>query len=298
MEQAALRNVAPPQHARRFFTYVAVVVGLAVVALGVAAFTGALSSGSLSGAFWLVALLAVLVDTKPFSSGGRRDRTPVFPSVCYTFVILLAWGFGPAVVVQTVAVAIGALWLRHAPWRAVFNAAQYVLAFAAAAWTLHLAGVAPGDRIDGRSVSWMVVAAAVWFTINNLLVATAVWLRFGGRWWPVFTRAVRFDALSTGALLLSGPGIIAALRESLWLALLSLVPLYAVARMASLAADRARAARLDPLTGLSNRAALERAVAGRLAEHADRAAGGAPERRLALLLLDLDGFKKVNDALG
>jgi diguanylate cyclase (GGDEF)-like protein len=298
MEQAALRNTAPPQHARRFFTYVAVIVGLAIVALCISALTDALSSAPMPGGFWLVALLAVLVDTKPFASGGRRDRTPVFPSTCYTFTILLAWGFGPAVLVQSAAVVVAALWLRHAPWRAAFNAAQYVLAFAVAAATLQLAGVAPGARIDGWTVSWMVVAAAVWFTVNNVLVATAVWLRFGGRWSHVFARAVRFDALATGALLLSGPGLIAALHESLWLALLSLVPLYAVARMASLAADRARTARLDPLTGLSNRAALERTVAARLAEHADRAAGGAPERRLALLLLDLDGFKKVNDALG
>ncbi len=39
-------------------------------------------------------------------------------------------------------------------------------------------------------------------------------------------------------------------------------------------------------------------MAARLEEHADRAASAAAERRLALLLLDLDGFKQVNDALG
>jgi hypothetical protein len=111
---------------------VAVVVGLAVVALGVATVTGviagvaspSLSSASMPVGFWLAALLAVLVDTKPFASGGRGDRAPVFPSVCYTFVILLAWGFGPAVLVQALAVAVSALWLRHATWRAVFNAAN------------------------------------------------------------------------------------------------------------------------------------------------------------------------------
>ncbi|WP_337060020.1 putative bifunctional diguanylate cyclase/phosphodiesterase [Kineococcus sp. G2] len=50
----------------------------------------------------------------------------------------------------------------------------------------------------------------------------------------------------------------------------------------------ARAARTDALTGLGNRAALAERVAALLAE------GRAP----ALLLLDLDGFRDVNDTLG
>ncbi len=48
----------------------------------------------------------------------------------------------------------------------------------------------------------------------------------------------------------------------------------------------------DSLTGLPNRAALEAATADALAE---RTAGDAG---LALLLMDLDGFKEVNDTLG
>lgn len=48
------------------------------------------------------------------------------------------------------------------------------------------------------------------------------------------------------------------------------------------------AASTDPLTGLANRGALNK----RLADHL------AAERRVALLLIDLDGFKEVNDTLG
>jgi diguanylate cyclase (GGDEF)-like protein len=298
MERAALRNVAPSQHARRFFAYVGTVIVLAGIGLGIALVDGRFGLAPLTLGFGLMAALAIVVDTRPFLSGGGRDRMPVFPSTCYTFVILLGWGFAPAVVVQAATVAISAVWLRHAPWRAVFNAAQYVLAFAVATIVLRVAGVGPGTAINGRTVLWMVLAAVTWFAVNNLLVATAVWLRFGGRWAGVLGRAMAFDALSTGALLASAPGLLAATRVSLWLAPLSLVPLFAVSRMAVLAADRARAARLDPLTGLPNRTALELTVAARLAEHGARAAAGAPERRLAFLLLDLDGFKQVNDTLG
>jgi diguanylate cyclase len=53
--------------------------------------------------------------------------------------------------------------------------------------------------------------------------------------------------------------------------------------------DLARQASTDPLTGLSNRYALERIV--------DRAMSGH-ESASALLLIDLDGFKEVNDTYG
>jgi diguanylate cyclase (GGDEF)-like protein len=61
---------------------------------------------------------------------------------------------------------------------------------------------------------------------------------------------------------------------------------------AELAAELARRASIDPLTGLANRTALS----GRLREAlaAERVDAGPP----ALLLLDLDDFKTINDSLG
>ncbi|GAA3162700.1 hypothetical protein GCM10010466_62050 [Planomonospora alba] len=50
----------------------------------------------------------------------------------------------------------------------------------------------------------------------------------------------------------------------------------------------------DPLTGLGNRALLSEALQGVIADHAAHPGGPAP----ALLLLDLDGFKDVNDTHG
>ena len=60
---------------------------------------------------------------------------------------------------------------------------------------------------------------------------------------------------------------------------------------ATFAAEEARLAYSDPLTGLGNRALLATEVAG--AQRLRRGGG-----RLSLLLLDLDGFKAVNDSLG
>ena len=60
---------------------------------------------------------------------------------------------------------------------------------------------------------------------------------------------------------------------------------------AAFAAEETRLAYSDPLTGLGNRALLAAEVS-----RAQRAARGSG--RLSLLLLDLDGFKAVNDSLG
>ena len=60
---------------------------------------------------------------------------------------------------------------------------------------------------------------------------------------------------------------------------------------AAFAAEETRLAYSDPLTGLANRALLAAEVAG--AQRRLRGGG-----RLSLLLLDLDGFKAVNDSLG
>jgi diguanylate cyclase (GGDEF)-like protein/PAS domain S-box-containing protein len=51
-------------------------------------------------------------------------------------------------------------------------------------------------------------------------------------------------------------------------------------------------AHTDPLTGLANRRALDRTLAAAVAR------GQRRDRRVAVLLLDLDGFKAVNDRLG
>ncbi|WP_422770986.1 putative bifunctional diguanylate cyclase/phosphodiesterase [Plantactinospora sp. WMMC1484] len=307
MEAAALRNSVPPDRTAPFFGFVWAVVALAagVSAGSLLALPGDLTRLPL--AFWLMAALAVSFDARPFSPHAERRSMSVFPSICFTFAIALEWGPGPAIAVQAAAVLVSGWRMRYAPWRTVFNIAQYACALVAADAAVRLApggGFGLAGRLRPLDVVVAVGAAGAWLTVNHGLVATAVRLRFGGRWWSRIRQGLGFELLATGSLLLLGPVLVAAARTSPALVPMMVLPLYAVSRMARLSAEREQLARRDPLTGLANREALRAEVTEQLAMHAEPAgreglAGReGPGGHLALLLLDLDRFKHVNDALG
>jgi len=295
MEAAASRNSVPPERARPFFAFVLAVITVAALlsAVPLARLPGQLPD--LPAAFWVMAGLAVLVDSRPFTPPGRRQSSAVFPSTCFTFAIMLGWGLAPAVAVQAVAVVVSSWRMRHVWWRAAFNIAQYALALSAAYAVSRLADL---ERIGWRDVLVVGAAAAAWFVVKYGSVTVAVRLLFGGRWWAMFRQGLPFEALSIGALLLLSPVMLAAAEASAALIPLVVVPLYAVYRMARLSAEQEQLSRVDPLTGLANRKGLLGEVADQLPTHAERGAKGAAERHLALLVLDLDRFKHVNDALG
>ncbi|HEX6969635.1 MAG TPA: EAL domain-containing protein [Micromonosporaceae bacterium] len=301
MEAATLRNSVPPERAVPFFGYIFTTIAVAafVVARPLTALLEQIPR--LPAAFWLMAALAVLGDARPFTPPGRRQSPAVFPSVCFTFAILLAYGLGPAVAVQALAVAVSSWRMRHAVWRAVFNTAQYALALWAADLIIRIG--APDVFTDGFTPRWTDVATVAvgvlaWFAVTYGCVTTAVRLRFGGRWWATFRHGLVFELLSNGSLLLLGTVLVAAAQQSAALVPLVLVPLYAVYRMARLSSEQERRAHLDALTGLANRKALHAEVADQIEVHRERAAKDVPSRHLALLLLDLDRFKNINDALG
>ncbi|GIL28352.1 putative bifunctional diguanylate cyclase/phosphodiesterase [Actinocatenispora comari] len=293
MESTALRNEPPLRHKRVFVGYLAVVIaaGAAVVALGLPGLVRAIPDLPVDA--WLLILLAAVVDAGPFSGPRQRSSSVgVFPSVCFGFTVLLLWGLGPAVLLAVVAI-IGSTWRLHAKlWRAAFNLAQYLLAYGAAALVLHTVR----DDVF-RATGWHAVAvvgaAAAWFVVSELIVDTAVRLRFGGNWWSTVWGGLSFELQTTGALLLLAPVLAGAISTSPWLIALILVPLFAVYRSARVAAERDRESRHDPLTGLANRKALQERIEDDIARRDGDARPGP-----LLLVLDLDRFKEVNDALG
>ncbi len=254
---------------------------------------------------WLIAAFAVILDAWPFMARARGAT--VFPSVTFTFALLLGWGLGPAVVAQALAVTVSAVRLRHAPWRAVFDVSRYALSFGAAAGVLTLAGVPQlsEDMAAARPGNWDVVAilgaGGAWFVANTVLATTAVAVSLGERWSTTLDRVLRQNTRATLSLLALGPLVVTAANVNPLFSTLILVPLFIVGQLTRYSAEETRKATTDELTGLPNRKALYghvRAQAQSYGLRARRARPGADARRMALLLLDIDQFRRVNEALG
>jgi diguanylate cyclase (GGDEF)-like protein len=244
-------------------------------------------------AFWLMTALALLAASRAFVTSGTRGTAVVIcPTLCFTFAILLCWGLGPAIVVQLAAIVVVALRLRHTFGQAALVAGQYALSFAATYAILVLGDPEPfadsGPVATLRDAASVVAAILAWLAVYCGLVVVAARLRWGAAGWRRATGSLGFLALYKAALLMLSPVVAVTAHVNAAFVVLTFVPLYAVERMARLSADRDQATRLDPVTGLANRAGLQARFEDLAATHP----------RMALLLLDLDRFKHVNDTLG
>ncbi|NUT19864.1 MAG: EAL domain-containing protein [Hamadaea sp.] len=238
--------------------------------------------------------LAVLAAASAFVAGDRLYTAVVCPSLCFSFAILLCWGLGPAIVAQTLSVIVVAGKLKHTLRQAMLVAAEYAVALGAAYLVVVIGDPDPFHRstISDRIEDALTIAgsALAWLLAYNLMTWIAARLRLGPARARRVTETLPYQTLFKASLLMLSPVLAVAAHVNAAFVLLIFVPLYAVQRMARLSAERARVARVDPLTGLANRRALQHRFTDMIATRE------APH--VALLMLDLDRFKHVNDALG
>ncbi len=167
------------------------------------------------------------------------------------------------------------------------------LLFMLASDTQRVLGLVGGQ---GSASSSMMVC----WSLGLLCIAAGAWARPApgrvlpvGGWWELTSPACiatlacgilvadHFSRMATSAVLLAAATFACALARLVW----------TLREVRSLALHR-REALTDDLTGLPNRRALFREL------EVLTAAGERSSRRLALLQLDLDGFKELNDTLG
>jgi len=289
MEGARPDSGGPPRlsgpRGRRALIVTAV---LAVAADGMLWVCARQTFAELPTAFWLMGVLAIVVDARPYVVANRRASSVILPSICFTFGIALAWGVVPALAVQLAAVTVAGVRLRHPVRRTFHLAVQHAVALGAAATVAALASLRIGPRPDWDDALLTVAAASAWILARYglaAIVARSMSERRDRRLRRL--RQLGLEVLATAALLLLGPVVLATAQVGLAFVPLVLLALHAVHRMVRSAGEYERAARVDVLTGLPNRRALHASVIEK---------GGGP--RLALLLLDLDRFRTVNDALG
>jgi diguanylate cyclase (GGDEF)-like protein len=260
-----------------------VTAALVVAADGALWAAGHATFAGLPGAYWLIGVLAVVVDARPYVVANRRASSVILPSICFTFGIALAWGLVPALAVQLVAVAVAGARMRQPVRRTVHLAVQHAVATGAAAAVAVLGSLRVSPHPEWDDALLTVAAAGAWILARYGLAALVALSVSGPRRRP--SRRPGVEWLATAALLLLGPVVLATAQVGLPFVPLVLLALHAVHRMVRSAVESERAARVDTLTGLPNRRALDASV---------RERGTAR----ALLLLDLDRFRTVNDALG
>jgi diguanylate cyclase (GGDEF)-like protein len=245
----------------------------------------------------LLALTAVVVGHMVLL-GRARWWSGTGSGAALTLAVLLLYGWVPAVLVSLVVCLLIAV-VRGGNWReALVHGASDVLGVAGAVLVLAAFGTRPTVDRPWEPASWglwalpEVLAAASSYL---LLSRATLWFSLARRAsWPssVTRTAMLRQALVAVALLGISPLIAVVTVHTPLLLPLFAVPLVALDSTLWIARARAEEQLRDPLTGLPNRQWLMERVRTAL-RHAERA--GA---RSALVLIDLDRFRSVNDTLG
>ncbi len=241
----------------------------------------------------LLAVAVVVGELRPIvvPRGDTTDEITV--STTLALVLVLIGPLWLAVAAQAVGVALEDLRSRKQLIKVGFNIAQYTVTLAAARAVFCAAAGVPFAQARPLELPGHLPAALLagvtYFLVNNGLAGTVVAL---AQHKPVLRHLrgdARFQMMTSGVLLAFAPVVVAAVQATGWLLPLALVPLPAIYLSAHLAATREQEALHDSLTGLGNRELL------RLRARTASAEEGPGH---ALLLIDLDHFKEINDTLG
>jgi diguanylate cyclase (GGDEF)-like protein len=288
--------VQSPRAAAALRRYVAVVslASLSAVALLVV-LDGSELADRVDVSLSCLAALAVLGEFVRIRVFRRSAEGELTLSTAFSFAVLLDGGPLAACAVLAVASVAADLFARKSAAQIWFNAAQYVLSMAGASIILAVASGVPIGTVEpfvASELPSMALAALFFFTLNGVLVATVIALSRGYEVVSFVRTDVAFVAASTGLAIGLAPIAVLAARFSPLLVPALVLPLYGVHRAARQAVELEHQTLHDALTGLPNRDLLRQRI-----EHA--LTGLTPDGdQIAVLLIDLDHFKEINDTLG
>ncbi|WP_171166412.1 bifunctional diguanylate cyclase/phosphodiesterase [Streptomyces sp. I05A-00742] len=275
-------------------------LALVVLALGigqVASAGHALFPGRTVG--WSLATLTALIVAHLVALGRDRWWGGTGSGAALTLAVLLLYGWLPAAVISIAVVTFVATARRHRWRQALLHCAVDVLGVAASGSALGLLGVHASVEHPWLPGGWtpadvprLALTAFVYLTVTRALLWRHLAPPSSGLTSSVARAALLRQALVGGALLGIAPLIAVVAEHAPLLLPLFAVPLIALDSTLWIAHARAEEQLRDPLTGLPNRQwLLERTWAA--LDEAEQAG-----ERTALVLIDLDRFRSVNDTLG
>jgi diguanylate cyclase (GGDEF)-like protein len=268
-----------------------------VLVVGGAAFVAAVGSlvlrdpgiGTLLG-LGVLLIATAIAERYPVPVDGV-DASGVSLSFVFGVAAIALYGWDVGVLVFATPQAIIQLVERRPPIRTAFNASVFALAAAASGWLIvPLDGGGAGDV-----VLRVAIVSFVQYLVNLVLVSAAIAASAGRHYLPLVRSNLAWTA-APFALMGSAALILVVLWERAPYLAASLVgPLFAIALYQRSTHKVMRAMRLaltDPLTGLGN----HRHFQDRIREELQLAIeNGTP---LALCLVDIDDFKRINDTFG
>jgi diguanylate cyclase (GGDEF)-like protein len=217
----------------------------------------------------------------------------------WSFALALLLLERPLIAVLAIVIAsVAADRIHRLHWtKSVFNAAQLSLSVGAAGVVLMVTGQREGLFAADQSVSVgliasILLAGLVLLLVNGLMISIVFALSGEVRLLGLLREGLLANAQTDGALLALAPALVVVSSRSLWLLPLALLTALLIYRGASTSLAHERKANHDSLTGLLNRGAF----VDRLTNVIEASRQGSSTR--ALILLDLDGFKSINDSLG
>jgi diguanylate cyclase (GGDEF)-like protein len=286
--------------------YLSAVIGLGLCALAAAAVTRVLrlgvdgtESGRLHVQGPVLALLVALVvlgEARPVLS--RRETDGASLGLAFATALYAVDCWQDAVLAQGLAMLVAELGRRHAWNRVAFNVTQQTVSYAVGGLlftlltTRHGQYATTGNVLAPARVSALIGTAAVVVVVNHVLV----WLCVSALRGVPFMLQLRRDGWrqtrSSAAMVCLAPLVVGLTMHHAWLLLCLLPAIYVVHGSTAERWEREWESKHDLLTGLPNGRQL-RAEGDRALEEAARTRG-----EVAVLLLDLDRFKDVNDTLG
>ncbi|CAL9567016.1 putative bifunctional diguanylate cyclase/phosphodiesterase [Streptomyces sp. enrichment culture] len=279
----------------------AAVVAAAAFALGAGfyrAFAGSHALFPSGTPGWSLAVLTGIIVGHLVMLGRARWWGGTGSGAALTLAVLLLYGWVPAGLVSLTVVVLVGIARRHRWRQGILHGAVDVLGIGAGALVLRAFGRVPSVENPWSPETWdlytapeVVLAATAYLAVSRVLLWYLHAPRSGGL--PTIARtALLRQGLVAVALLGIAPLVCVVAAAKPILLPLFAIPLVALDSTLWMARARAEEQLRDPLTGLPNRQWLLERIWTAL-DDADRI--GA---RAALMLIDLDRFRSVNDTLG
>ena len=278
----------------RLFALIAGIAGAAALGYTLAAETpAALEDAPLL--LWVLAFAVVAGELVPVQVVLRGHQGELSPASAFALALLIAFGPGAAIPALSVAALIGGIVRRRDPLRVFFGVGHYAVAlFASGVMLAALTEVprAPLASFVGADLPALLLCGAVFFALEILMGSAFVALQRGERLPSFLASVLAMHASTAGFALGFAPLIVLVGEFSVGMLPLLALPLIAIQRNTRQALLNEHQALHDSLTGLPNRALFHDRVHQAI-ESARRE--GATS---AVMVMDLDHFKEINDTLG